>query len=194
MSVETERGLNWKASLCAAACAALMSTPALAGGAVLSTAAVPDPALPGGSVSVAVSVSDIVDLYAYQFSLLFDPALLQATGVSSGSFLADGGPTFFIPGTIDNGTGRIGFIVDTLQGATPGVSGSGLLASISFDVVAAGTSALNFENVLFLDSMLGDIQMTVQAGSVTAVPEPASMLLMGLGIAALLALRRRQAA
>jgi hypothetical protein len=191
MSPQQPQRPRWTLRLCAAACAALLALPATADTAVLGATGSPDPALVGAPLNVAVSIDGIADLYAWQFSLLFDPAVLQVSSVSAGSFLSAAGPTFFVPGSIDNTLGRIGFVIETIQGASPGVSGSGTLAQVSFDVVGAGTSALNFSNVVFLDSALQDISVLVQAGTVTAVPEPASMLLMALGVAGLLAARRR---
>lgn len=175
-----------------AASAVLLALPAAADTAALGTSASPDPALVGGSVNVAVSVTDIASLYAWQFSLLFDPAVLQASSVAAGSFLSAAGPTLFVPGTIDNAAGRIGFMLETIQGPAAGVSGSGTLASITFDVVGLGSSPLGFGNVVFLDGMLNDIPLQVNAGSVTAVPEPASLLLMALGVVGLLAARSRR--
>ncbi|MEF7616192.1 PEP-CTERM sorting domain-containing protein, partial [Aquincola sp. MAHUQ-54] len=67
----------------------------------------------------------------------------------------------------------------------PGVNGGGTLASISFDVLRAGSSALNFSDVMLSNSNFGDITVTVQNGSVSAVPEPGTWLLFGLGLAAL---------
>jgi hypothetical protein len=146
-------------------------------------------AVQGDSLSVDVIVSDVTDLYAFQFDLVFDPTLLQATSSSEGLFLPSGGTTFFVPGAIDNVNGIISFIADTLISPVPGVTGSGDLAAISFTALASGTSILNLSNVLFLDSALNEIgNLTATGGSVTIdprstpVPEPSTLGLLALGL------------
>jgi opacity protein-like surface antigen len=187
--------VNWKNSLCAALLAGAAMTPAFAADPVLSVSASPSPVAQGSSVSLSVLIADVIDLYGFQFSLSFNPALLQATSVSEGSFLGTGGSTFFGAGSINNTTGTIDFTFDTLQGAVPGVSGAGTLASISFSAVGAGTTSLTFGDVLLLNSSLADITTTVTNGSltVTPVPEPATYVLFALGLAAV-ARRRMMAA
>jgi hypothetical protein len=160
----------------------------------LSLSASPSPAVLGSPVSVNVVIGDITNLYAYQFSLAFNPALLQATAVTEGSFLATGGTTFFDGGTINNAAGTISFSFDSLIGALPGVNGGGVLASIAFNTVGVGTSALTFSDVLVLNAGLDEIQMSIVNGSlqVNAVPEPAALMLFGAGLAGLAMARRRQ--
>jgi hypothetical protein len=160
----------------------------------LSLSASPSPAVLGSPVSVNVVIGDITNLYAYQFSLAFNPALLQATAVTEGAFLATGGTTFFDGGTINNAAGTISFSFDSLIGALPGVNGGGVLASIAFNTVGAGTSALTFSDVLVLNAGLDEISMSIVNGSlqVNAVPEPAALMLFGAGLAGLAIARRRQ--
>jgi hypothetical protein len=62
---------------------------------------------PGPSFSLDVLISNVADLYAFQFDLGFDPLILSATGVTEGPFLPSGGTTAFIPGTIDNSGGTV---------------------------------------------------------------------------------------
>ena len=64
---------------------------------------------PGQKFSLDVDVSNITDLYAFQFDLGFDPGLLSALSVTEGTFLPSGGSTFFLPGTIDNVGGTVTF-------------------------------------------------------------------------------------
>lgn len=146
--------------------------------------------------SVDIDVSGAADLYAFQFDIGFDPALLAAVSQSGGSFLASGGPTFFLPGIIDNVGGTISFTADTLLTAIAGVSGSGTLAVIDFQVLTPGTSAISIFNAQLLDSALNGLSFTVADGSVTAIPallpEPGSLLLLGLGLPALVIFRRRR--
>jgi Cohesin domain len=141
----------------------------------------------GGTVHLKVDISDVTDLYAFQFDLSFDPSILSALTITEGSFLASGGGTSFIPGTIDDLTGVITFTANALSGPVSGVNGSGHLADIEFEALLLGTSAVTLSNVTLLDSLSADIAATTTSGSVSVgpsvVPEPdiVWLLLIGLG-------------
>jgi hypothetical protein len=152
----------------------------------------PNPAVIGSTVLVDVVISGAVDLYAYQFSLLFNPALLQATTTTEGSFLPTAGTTFFVAGTVDNTLGAVNFTVGTLLGLQPGASGNGTLATLSFNAAALGSSVLGFSDVLLLDSALADITPQLQAGVVSVVPEASTWLMFGLGLAGVAGFVRRR--
>lgn len=160
----------------------------------------PASATPGSSFGVDVKVSDIADLYAYQFSLAFDPTVLKIGSATLGNFLESTGiATFGDPGTIDNGAGTLSYAFNSLLGPEAGANGSGILMHIDFDALAAGSSFLSFSDVIFLDSSLNDIGLQVVDGSATVaaapsadVPEPASWLLVGVGLVAAGTLRRRR--
>jgi hypothetical protein len=157
---------------------------------------------PGQAFSLDVDVNNVTDLYAFQFTVDFDPAVLQAVSASEGSFLPGGGTTFFIPGTIDNVGGSITFLADSLIGLIPGVSGSGQLASVGFDVKPSASLGTTSISLLFdagngdglLDSSLANIAADAVGGSATvqtAVPEPATLTLFGTASLALIGRRRR---
>jgi len=169
----------------------LISLPSYAG--TIYIAPSPTTVLAGQTFTLGVNVTGITDLYAFQFDLAFNPAVISATGISEGPFLPGGGTTFFIPGSIDNVTGAITSTADVVIGAVLGVSGNGTLAWIDFQALAVGTSSLDLSNLLFLDSTGSDITVTSQSGSVvvgTAVPEPSTILLLVGGLIGLAALAR----
>jgi hypothetical protein len=149
----------------------------------------------GDTFPLDVLVAQAPALYAFQFDIAFDPAIVQANTVLEGGFLSAGGrATFFLPGTIDNIAGTVSFTAGTLVGPGPAVTGDGLVVHLSFQALAPGHSELSFGNVVLLDSALAELATTSMNGAihVTSVPEPASVALFGLGLAVLTAGARRR--
>ncbi len=154
----------------------------------------------GSTVTYNIAIDDIADLYSYQFSINYDARYLRALNVTEGAFLGTAGST--VSGVLGMDTGLIDFVYGSLLGPTPGASGSGLLASITFEAIGVGTSALSFADVIFLDSVGDDIAgltalsgqgvVLAEPGGPVDVPEPASVLLFGAGLAGAAALRRRR--
>jgi general secretion pathway protein D len=146
----------------------------------------------GGIVDVSVQVIDVTDLYAYQFDVTFDPAVVSGASVTEGSFLPGGGSTFFFPGVVDNISGMITLTAGSLEGPVPGVSGSGTLATLRFAGVGLGASPVTLSSIVLLDSVSGDITAGVENGSVTVVPETGSGLLIVVGIGVAVVVRYRR--
>ncbi len=142
---------------------------------------------PGQSFSASVVIHDVTDLFAYQFDLAFNPALLEVTGVDEGGFLPGAGATIFFPGIIDNGAGLVSFVLGTLSDALDNANGTGELVRIRFqarDIL--GTTPLALSNIVLLDSALANIAFEPAAGGLVAVvPEPGTALLfvpLALGV------------
>lgn len=153
----------------------------------------------GSSFSVSVDITSATDLYAFQFDVTFDPQVLSAVGVTEGPFLPLAGPTLFVPGNIDNVAGSITFTADALIGAGPGVSGSGSLAVIGFQALAAGNTAIDLLGITLLNSdLIADTSFSVTGNvvevvSASQVPEPSTLILIGIGIISLAKTCRRAA-
>ena len=132
----------------------------------------------GSSFNVNVAVDSVADLFAFQFDVIFDPTLVQALDVTEGTFLGAGGVTLFIPGSIDNIGGSISFVADSLIGPVSGVSGSGVLASLSFQALTQGTSPLVLSSPILLDSQSFMIEAGTGNGvvNIAAVPEPGTLV------------------
>jgi hypothetical protein len=159
-----QRGLAAALSL---ATFGLCGSPANGQTAILSVDPTTQTTSAGSVVTVDVDISNVSDLYGYQFDLTFNPSVLRAVSSSEGSFLPSGGSTFFISGANDNLHGTVSATADTLLTAINGVSGSGELAVFTFDAIGTGTSALDIQNETLLDSGLNTISDTTTAGSVT---------------------------
>jgi hypothetical protein len=149
----------------------------------------------GQSFTLTAQISGVSDLYGYQFDLGFNPTVIEATSVTEGPFLATGGPTIFLPGTIDNVGGSITDNADILNGAVSGVDGAGTLLDVSFQALAAGSSTVQLFNVIALNSFGEGLDLSTAGSTITVtgpVPEPGSGLLLGPVVIGLFALLRQR--
>lgn len=129
---------------------------------------------------VNIIIHDVTDLCAWQVKVVFDPNALIVTNVVEGPFLQgvdNPVTTVFVVRTHivegifeDYADGPFTIVSDEktsvnsvligccLLGDLPGVSGSGILATITFGVVGQGGHDLQLEDALLLDGNLSEIQ------------------------------------
>ena len=104
----------------------------------------------GENFTIEVKVSDVIDLYGYEFHLRWNSTLLDCVEVSEGPFLKSGGSTFFTY-KINSTEGCM--VVDcTLLGDIQGVSGNGTLTTIKFYIKTTGECLLDLYDTILLDS------------------------------------------
>lgn len=116
----------------------------------------------GQNFTVNIEISDVVDLYGWEFRLGWNATLLEALNVTEGPFLKQGGDTFFCS-KINNTAGYM--IVDcTLLGNVPGVSGNGTLAIVEFYVETVGDCTLDLYGTILINSAEQPIEHTAFDG------------------------------
>jgi hypothetical protein len=101
--------------------------------------------------NVDIAISDVLDLYGWEFTLSWNPYLLDVVNVTEGPFLKGDGRSTFFSYNISLADGRM--VVDcTLLGWISGVSGSGILSTLTFHSKNYGECPLNMYNLLLIDS------------------------------------------
>lgn len=118
--------------------------------------------LPGSSFMINVSVVDVAGLYAWGFSLGWNPYLLNVTGVIEGPFLRDVGTTLYAY-EVHQDEGYL-YINCTLTGQSSGASGGGTLAVITFLVEEGGESYIDLYDTLLIDYGGTDISHRAESG------------------------------
>jgi hypothetical protein len=104
----------------------------------------------GQNFAVNINISDVVDLYGWEFKLGWNSTILDAIAVTEGPFLKRGDSTFFTY-KINNTEGFV--LVDcTLLGDIPGVGGNGTLATIEFHVKTVGECTLDLYDTILVSS------------------------------------------
>ncbi len=153
----------------------------------------PETVTVGGTLPLEVRISQVTDLYAWQFDLQADAALTPNPPLTVGNFLT--GNQHFIPGTLNANT--LTGIAQTRLGPTPGLSGDGVLVQINLTATTPGTATLTLPNLRLLDSTGAVIpvpapsrSVQVQAAAIPLLPGW-GLLLLALGLV-LLSLRSPQ--
>jgi len=102
---------------------------------------------------VNITITNVNDLYAWEFGLSFNPVLLEVNSVTEGPFLKTVGDLFdgtFFKDKINNPYGYVSALCllnpDSTTHEYPpyGADGSGVLATVEFQVVSNGVCGLDF--------------------------------------------------
>jgi general secretion pathway protein D len=99
-----------------------------------------------GPYLIPVYVSGISGASTVTVTLTFNPSILRVRTVQEGSFLRQGAVNVVFTPNTDPATGRVD-LTFVRTGDAVGASGSGLLAALQFDAVAAGSSPLTISGV-----------------------------------------------
>jgi hypothetical protein len=108
----------------------------------------------GGTFSVNITVSDVIDLAGWEFRLYYLSSNLNGTNVEEGPLLKEGGSTYFaaINFTDDyNSTHGLAWVTCALLEGS-GVNGDGTLAVVTFEAKQLGISDLSLTDTLLSDS------------------------------------------
>ena len=85
------------------------------------------------------------DLYAWQVNITFNPLVLQCVAASEGQFLKQAGDTFSLNVQINNEAGWVVAGTALVNYDFGGATGSGRLATMTFNVAVRGNSPLAFD-------------------------------------------------
>jgi hypothetical protein len=98
----------------------------------------------GATFSVNVTVTDVTNLTCWQFNLYYLNSVITCTSVSEGPLLESGGGTYFQSSIFNNYNSTTGYaqVYDTLLGFTS-VNGSGVIATVNFQVIGGGSTPLH---------------------------------------------------
>ena len=99
-----------------------------------------------GPYTVPLQISGVSNVGTLSLSITYNPAVLRALTVNAGTFMAQGGVTATFVPNIDQAAGRIDIAISRPTGQA-GASGSGLIASITFQAAAAGSATVAVSGV-----------------------------------------------
>jgi hypothetical protein len=107
---------------------------------------------PSESFTVDITIQDAVDLFSYEAKVGFDPDILEVASIDEGPFIKD--QTTSPMGTLWSTIEESDYVyaVCVTMGAYPGVSGSGVLFTVTFNVIDAGACDLDLYDSILLDS------------------------------------------
>ena len=156
----------------------------------------------GTPVDVALKISGLGDLMApslseFDVNVSFDLAILSFVTATYGDPIVGDQLDLFGFGSDIVTTPGVGAVnlfelsldlptdLDTLQ------AGNFTLATLTFDTIGLGESPLGLTATTLADAFGFPLAASIQNGTVSVVPEPATLLLIGSGLAGIAGLRRK---
>jgi hypothetical protein len=119
----------------------------------------------GQDFSIDIKVTDVVDLYGWEFKLGWNDTILHLQNVTEGSFLRNAGATFFTYNL--NSTGPHIVVDCTRLVDLPQASGSGTLSTATFHVQQPGSCDLNLYDAVLINSSEQSMNCTTEGGQFT---------------------------
>ena len=116
----------------------------------------------GQDFAINVNVSNVADLYGWEFKLGWNSTILHLQNVTEGSFLKNMGATFFTYNL--NSTGPHIVVDCTRLVDLPEASGSGILSTVTFHVQQLGSCDLNLYDAVLLNSFEQSMNCTTEGG------------------------------
>ncbi len=106
---------------------------------------------PGATFTVNLQAENVNDLFSAPVRLKFDPNVVRLNEVTRGSMLAADGKEVLFTRNISNDTGDATIMLSRMPGSV-GISGSGSLVTLSFQVVGRGVTVIAAPQLSFQDS------------------------------------------
>ena len=137
----------------------------------------------GEEVILDIMMEGAEDIYAMEFGISFDPALMKVEGIEQGTFFSAGGTglrqyesmeaTSWIAGDISQAHGRISpTLAAMIPGSSVGASGDGVVARLKLTARSDGPSIISLENIHAYDSKLNGIPIRpINAALTIGAPE-----------------------
>jgi hypothetical protein len=130
------------------------------------------------SFLVNITITNAVDICAWNMKVTWDPEILEITSVAQGEFLSSVGPTVFTaaaPPLLLNSNELYPGVISDLSSRlmiTQGANGSGVLATLNFTSLSTGTCVIMLEDTV-LNRLTEDqvIEHNVNDGQVIVIPE-----------------------
>ncbi len=109
----------------------------------------------GETFTVNITITDVTNLYFWEFHMNFSSTILNAIGVTEGPFLSDVDSTSWsmAPPNINNTAGTVKAFNNLWTWPPGGANGTGVLCNITFQVKEVGNTALDFYYTLLDDEM-----------------------------------------
>lgn len=126
---------------------------------------------PGETGTVTIRASDVQNMYGTEFHLIFDSNIVEVVDadtakpgvqIAQGDWLKN---SFVAVNKVDNAAGKIDYGVTLLNPAPP-VSGSGVIATITFKAKNNGTSPLKIDKAILASRDGKEIKSVWQDGAV----------------------------